>query len=73
MVALHSNLKGLMAKYKMQNPDLAKLLGISVSTLSRKINGESDFNTTEIEKLKEIFKLPYEEIFFSSELLKTDS
>lgn len=41
------------------------------STLSMKINGKRDFTKTEIDKIIEIFQLPYEEIFFIDEINKT--
>ncbi|MDF2892526.1 MAG: hypothetical protein K0R80_2893 [Clostridia bacterium] len=66
----HNNLKALMVKFGIKNPDLAKKLNISPSTLSRKINGEYDFTMTEIEIIKDIFKQTYEEIFFNTEILK---
>lgn len=69
----HNNLKALMVKYNIKNPVLAEKLNISPSTLSRKMNGEYDFTITEIEIIKDFFKLPYEEIFFNSEILKTSN
>ena len=56
-------LKGL----KME--DMAQKLGINPATLSRKINGESDFTRLELMKIREILDLTPEQfdaIFFAA-------
>lgn len=39
---------------QIDRKQLAELLGISVTTLWRKLNKEQDFTETEIEKIKEL-------------------
>jgi len=60
----HLKLKALMSLHKLKQSDIADKLGIDLSTFNLKINGKRDFTITEIEKIKALFNLPYEEIFF---------
>jgi predicted transcriptional regulator len=45
-----------MACKKMYQTDLAKLLGVSQMSVSRKLNGKSEFTRSEMIKIKEHFK-----------------
>lgn len=51
--------------------DIAQELGINVTTVYRKINGESDFTLSELRKLKNMLKLSKEDVdrIFFGELL----
>lgn len=54
--------------------EIAVALGINIATLYRKINGESDFSLSELQKLKKLFNLSNEDIdriFFSDILTET--
>lgn len=54
--------------------EIAKSLDINISTVYRKINGESDFTLSELRVLKKIFGLSKDDvdrIFFSDELTQT--
>lgn len=58
-----------LKEHNISIEQIAKLLGISKTTLYRKINGESDFFRSEIQKLTEL--IPKEivlEIFFSEKV-----
>ena len=46
--------------YKQE--DLAKLLRVTQGAYSRKENGKREFTISEIEKLKEIFKVTYDDL-----------
>lgn len=53
---------------------IAKILDMNLSTLYRKLNGESDFTLTELKKLRRVLKLSKDDIdciFFSDELTET--
>ena len=62
-------LKSELAKKAMTQKDLAKALNITESTMVRKINGKSEFSTSEIKKITEVFQLPitseFKDLFFS--------
>lgn len=54
--------------------DIANSLGINVSTVYRKFNGDSDFTLSELKTLKKTLNLSKDDIdriFFSEELAKT--
>lgn len=70
---LHNNLKVLRVKFNLNQTDMAKLLGINISTYCFKENGTSEFTITEVEKIRNYFNLPYEEIFFGSILKLANS
>ncbi len=56
--------------------DIASALNINITTVYRKINGESDFTLSELRKLKEMLRLTKEDvdrIFFSEELAETQA
>ena len=61
-------LKIELAKREMTQKDLANALDITESTMIRKIKGKSDFNSSEIKKISEIFQIPIsndlKELFF---------
>lgn len=63
MLTKYPNLNVAMFKAGINQKALAELLNMSPTTLSFKINGKTDFTITEIEKIKDIFNLPYEDIF----------
>lgn len=61
----------MLARQGKKQEDVAKLLGVSISTVSRKIRGESEFKSGEIRMIKLAFGLSPEEvdlIFFSPRL-----
>lgn len=54
--------------------DLAKSLNVNLTTIYRKINGESDFTLSELKALKRVLNLSNDDvdrIFFSEELAQT--
>lgn len=55
-------LKYHIAKNDMSLEKFSKVLGINVSTLSRKLNGESDFTRNEIVLIKIALKLSADDI-----------
>lgn len=64
-------LKYYAAKSGFTLTNLAKMLGINASTLSRKLSGETDFTRSEIVLIKECLNLSLADvdaIFFKQEL-----
>lgn len=54
--------------------DIAKVLGINLTTVYRKSNGESDFTLSELRTLKKVLNLSKDDvdrIFFSEALAET--
>lgn len=54
--------------------DIAKVLGINLTTVYRKSNGESDFTLSELRTLKKVLNLSKDDvdrIFFSESLAET--
>lgn len=60
---LYSKLKGLMMENNFTQNQMAKILGISVSTFNQKINGKSDFTIQEAKKIALLFKKEVDVIF----------
>lgn len=60
---MYCKLKGLMTEKNITQAQLAKLLGISVSTLNLKLNGKSDFTIQEGKKISRILNEEVEVIF----------
>lgn len=59
----------VLKEYGMQVQELAERLGISRTTLYRKVAGESDFTRKEIQKCRDIFGVAAcERIFFAIEV-----
>lgn len=59
-------LKSKMVLHGETMEDLAKILGIAIQTLSRKISGQTDFTQTEMNIIREHYELTdseYVEIF----------
>ena len=59
----------MLARHGKKRDDVAKLLGVNPSTVSRKLKGDSEFKGSEIMKIKLYFELSPEEvdiIFFSA-------
>lgn len=61
----YDKFKGWLRENKLTYSDIADFLGINVSTVSQKINGQSDFLLSEINAMKEHYGLPGD-IFFTS-------
>lgn len=69
-----NRIKALMAIRNIKRKDLAAQLDISYNTLTKKLNGQREFNINEMLKLKEILCLDVDlcaNIFFNSEFLVT--
>ena len=65
----YKNLLAEMDKRHMSYHALAKLLGVTQSSVSRKILGENNFSDNDKAKLKEIFGLP-SNIYFIAKILR---
>lgn len=55
MQAGRNVLRGEMAKHGMTVAEMANVVGISKNSMSKKINGKSDFSLTEIRKILAFF------------------
>lgn len=60
----YANFKGWLRSNDLTYNDIAELLGLSVATVSAKINGKSDFLLSEIQVIKEKYNLE-SSIFFT--------
>ena len=62
-------LRGRIAECRMSISEFCKVAGFSRSTFDRKLNGESEFTRSEIERIISVLKLSDDEaraIFFKS-------
>ena len=67
----YSKLKGRINEKKLTLTDVANRIGITIQSFSKKLNGEVDFKTTEIDKLMNILQISKREIdiyFFEEEV-----
>ncbi len=67
----YSKLKGRITEKKLTLTDVANRIGITIQSFSKKLNGEVDFKTTEIDKLMNILQISKREIdiyFFEEEV-----
>ena len=55
--------KAKMVEMGITSNQLSQMLKVATSTLSLKINGKSDFSSTEIKELIPILKLDEKEVF----------
>ena len=63
-----NRLKFIMQKKEVKRSCLAKMIGISYNTLTKKLNGQAEFSAIEIAKIKFFLKLDEElsaNIFFN--------
>lgn len=60
----YTKFKGWLRSNELTYKDIAELLGISVATVSAKINGKSDFLLSEIQAIKKEYGLS-DDIFFN--------
>lgn len=61
-------IKKLMSLRNIKRSYLAKKLGISYNTLTKKLNGQREFNLNEMWKIKEVLELDNklcEDVFFN--------
>ena len=63
----YTRFKGWLRSNDLTYKDLSDLLGISVTTVSSKINGHSDFLLSEIQAIKRQFHLE-SNIFFNDDV-----
>ena len=59
--------KGWLRSNNLTYKDVAEVLGLSVATVSSKINGQSDFLLSEIETIKKHYNLE-SSIFFTNDV-----
>lgn len=57
-----SKLRGLIIERYHNVTEFSAISGISVSALSRKLNGDTPFSASEIYKMAEILEIPEEEM-----------
>lgn len=70
-----NRLKALMAIRNIKRSYLAKELGISYNTLTKKLNGQREFDITEMWKIKEVLELDQKicaDVFFNPKFLIDD-
>lgn len=62
---MYPNLRAEMARKKITASELAEKLGITISTMSIKLNGKSDFTLKEALKIRAILEadMPIEVLF----------
>lgn len=65
--APYDKLKGWLRENRIVYKEIADLIGVSVPTVSAKINGDSDFFLSEVKLIKNRYK-PTEDIFFISDV-----
>ena len=63
----YKKFKGWLRGEGLTYKDVAELLGNSVATISAKINGQSDFSLSEIQKIRKEYNLD-NGIFFSGDV-----
>jgi len=59
---MYPELMKLKAYKRLSTKDLAKIVGITQQSMSRKLNGASEFKRTEMQKIKEYFQRDFPEI-----------
>lgn len=65
--APYMKFKGWLRSKNLTYKDVADVLGISVATVSAKINGQSDFLVSEIDTIKKQYNLE-SDIFFAGDV-----
>lgn len=60
--APYDKFKGFLREKRLTYCDIANLLGLSVGTVSQKVNGNSDFYLNEMKIIKEAYN-PEDDIF----------
>ncbi|MDR0931367.1 MAG: helix-turn-helix domain-containing protein [Clostridiales bacterium] len=64
-------LRGLRAEHRITQSMLAKALGVSVPTYSRKEGGYNEFTQREIDIILKIFQASYADVFLPKERVFT--
>lgn len=71
-IIIGNRIKGLLSIKNISRDELAKGIGTSYNTLTKKLNGKREFGTNDLIKMKKIFNLDVEDcgnIFFNPEFL----
>ncbi|MBO8170197.1 MAG: helix-turn-helix transcriptional regulator [Thermoanaerobacteraceae bacterium] len=66
----YRKLKVLMFEHNISQFEMAKKLGIAVSTLNRKLNGQCEWKLSECQMIAEMFDMQIEDIFFKNKVAK---
>lgn len=61
-IKTYPELLKLKACKRLTDKDLAKIVGVTQQTMSRKLRGESEFKRSEMQKIKEFFQKDFSEI-----------
>jgi len=63
----YAKFKGWLRSNNLTYKEIAELLGVSVTTVSAKINGQSDFLLSEIQAIRKHYRLD-SDIFFTNDV-----
>lgn len=66
----YRKVKTLMFEKNITQVDMANKLGIGISSLNRKLNGQNVWKLHEAKMISEMFGLPIEDLFFAIEVAK---
>lgn len=66
MINYSNKLKSQRALNECTQSDIAKMLGISVTSYSCKESGKKDFTLSEAKKIADYFKITIDKLFFAS-------
>lgn len=67
-----NKLKGLRVEKGYIQEDIAKLIGMSLTSYQRKESGATQFTANELIRIAEVLKIDISEIFFTYEVPKRD-
>lgn len=58
----NKNIRSLMVLNSLKQPDMAKMLGISLASFNFKLNNRRDFTLTELVKMSKYFNVTIDEL-----------
>lgn len=66
---MNLKLRGKRVEKQLSQTDVAKMLGINLSTYNQKENGKSEFTLTEIQDLLYYLDCDFDDIFYRKEVV----
>jgi hypothetical protein len=67
---MYPNIRAELARKNISIPEFAKIINLNRTTTYERLNGQTEWKKSEIDKIIDFFQKPYEYLFFTDDVRK---